>query len=384
MAKNEYNEATVLKRLVNIQKIHDFIKNNNATHKFSNKDKIAYILWQDICARNSDIYLSIKFYKQFFPDFVKNNIIKLNDLYKMPKMYDIQRTRAEIQNTEGLFPAKDEIKNLRTKREAEFCKYYSDKKRKTFKVFPDYFLYFDESGKTNDYFVLAGMLLNSKSDNSNLKSKLKDLVKQLNQKHNLNIKELKFNEIKTRNLEFYKDFIDLLFADKPPIIFISILVNNKGLKQKTEKNKTNELLKLILGDELASIIVRATCGSPNASTKAKLNITLDKDGCGYDSIERANIEQELNSKLKQLYKYLIKLESFIDIDSKDEIFIQLADLYAGAINNIFSKVKEDSETAKCKKIFAKYLLEKIGFSKITETHSKKDSNIKFINKFINN
>ena len=61
MAKNEYNEATVLKRLVNIQKIHDFIKNNNATHKFSNKDKIAYILWQDICARNSDIYLSIKF-----------------------------------------------------------------------------------------------------------------------------------------------------------------------------------------------------------------------------------------------------------------------------------------------------------------------------------
>ena len=156
MAKNEYNEATVLKRLVNIQKIHDFIKNNNATHKFSNKDKIAYILWQDICARNSDIYLSIKFYKQFFPDFVKNNIIKLNDLYKMPKMYDIQRTRAEIQNTEGLFPAKDEIKNLRTKREAEFCKYYSDKKRKTFKVFPDYFLYFDESGKTNDYFVFAG------------------------------------------------------------------------------------------------------------------------------------------------------------------------------------------------------------------------------------
>ena len=118
MAENKYNELLVLKRLVNIQKIHDAFKQKQDVQKFSNKDKIAYILWRDSFSRNSDIYLSIQFYKKFYPEYVKEDILKLDDLFKIPKMYDIQRTRAEIQNTEGLFPAKCAPASLHSGRQA--------------------------------------------------------------------------------------------------------------------------------------------------------------------------------------------------------------------------------------------------------------------------
>lgn len=382
MANNKYSEVLVLKRLANIQRMHDACRQKQDVSKFSNKDKIAYILWQDRYSRNSDIYLSIMFYKKFYPDYVKDDVIKLEDLYNIPKMYDIQRTRAEIQNTEGLFPATDEVREKRAKREAEFSNYYRSKKRKTLKAFPDYYMYLDESGKTHKYFVLAGLLLNGSSNNDAQKLRFNALKKSLNEKHGLTIDELKFTEIKQRNLQFYKDVVDNIFNDGIPAVFVSILVENKGLKQKTEKNKSRELLEILLKGDLASLIVRSTCSSPHASNKAKVNITIDKDGCGYDSIEREKMRQGIEDELKKSYKYLIQLQTFSDVDSKDDIFVQLADLYASSINNVFSELPDESETAKAKKEFATYFLEKVGLTKVTKEISKSDSKIKFINKVI--
>lgn len=382
MAENKYNELLVLRRLTNIQKIHDAFRQKQDAQKFSNKDKIAYILWQDQSSRNSDIYLSIKFYKTFYSEYVKNDVLKLEDLYELPKMYDIQRTRVEIQNTEGLFPAIDEVRKNRTKREAEFSSYYRKTKRKTLRAFPDYYMYLDESGKTHKYFVLAGVLLNGKSDNDAQRLRFNSLKKSLSEKHQLNITELKFADIKQRNLAFYKELIDVVFKEGLPMAFISILVENSGLKRNTEKNKTKELLEILLKGQLASLIVRATCSSPYASNKAKINIIQDKDGCGYDSIEKEKLKQGIDSELKQSYKYLIQLESLVDVDSKDDVLVQLSDLYASSINNVFSELPEDSETAKCKKEFAKHFLEHVGLKKITQEFSGKNSDIKFINKVI--
>ena len=159
-------------------------------------------------------------------------------------------------------------------------------------------------------------------------------------------------------------------------------MENKGLKQKTEKNKSRELLEILFKGDLASLIVRSTCSSPHGSNKAKVNITIDKDGCGYDSIEREKMRQGIEDELKKSYKYLIQLQTFSDVDSKDDIFVQLADLYASSINNVFSELPGESETAKAKKEFATYFLEKVGLTKVTKEMSKSDSKLKFINKVI--
>ncbi len=149
-----------------------------------------------------------------------------------------------------------------------------------------------------------------------------------------------------------------------------------------KQQKTKELLEILLKGQLASLIVRATCSSPYASNKAKINIIQDKDGCGYDSIEKEKLKQGIDSELKQSYKYLIQLESLTDVESKDDILVQLSDLYASSINNVFSELPEDSESAKCKKEFAKHFLEKVGLKKINQEFSDKNSDIKFINKVI--
>lgn len=382
MAENKYNELLVLKRLANIQKIHDAFKQKQDVQKFSNKDKIAYILWRDSFSRNSDIYLSIQFYKKFYPEYVKEDILKLDDLFKIPKMYDIQRTRAEIQNTEGLFPATDEVRKNRAKREAEFNSHYREAKRKTLRAFPDYYIYLDESGKTHKYFVLAGVLLNGKPNNNAQRLRFNQLKKSLSKKHKLNITELKFADIKQRNIAFYKELIDVAFKEGMPMAFVSILVENSGLKRSSEKNKTKELLEILLKGQLASLLVRATCSSPYASNKAKINIIQDKDGSGYDIMQAEKMRLGIDTELKQSYKYLIQIESLTDVDSKDDILVQLADLYASSINNIFSELPEDSESAKFRKEFAKYFLEKVGLKKITQEFSDSKSDIKFINKVI--
>lgn len=161
----KYSEEKILRRLMNIPKIHDAIKNKEDLNKFSNIDKIAYILWRDGYTRNSDIALSIEFYKQFHSEYIQDDdSIKLEDLYNVPKMYDIQRTRADIQNTQGLFPATKEVQQMRKQRAKEFCEHYREQKRKTFRGLPDYYMYMDESGKNAPYFVLAGILLNGKKN----------------------------------------------------------------------------------------------------------------------------------------------------------------------------------------------------------------------------
>lgn len=383
----KYSEEKILRRLMNIPKIHDAIKNKEDLSKFSNIDKITYILWRDGYTRNSDIALSIEFYKQFHPEYIQDDdSIKLEDLYNVPKMYDIQRTRADIQNTQGLFPAEAEVQQMRQKRAKEFCEHYREQKRKTFRGLPDYYMYMDESGKNATYFVLAGILLNGKENVKTQKLRFIDLKKRLDVKHKLNIEELKFTDINKRNLDFYKDYLNEIFREGAPFTFLSIIVENKGLKRKTEQKKTKYLLEIFL-KELTSVIARSTCGSPYAEKRAKLNITLDKESEGYDAVVREKIKQELDLELKQYYKYLIALDDFKDVDSKDEIYVQIADLYASSLSNIFSNIKAESDTAKCKKEFAQLFLKLVGITKIDDSFpvrdkSKIENYTRFINKFI--
>lgn len=383
----KYSEENILRRIMSIPKIHDAIKNKENLSKFSDIDKIAYILWRDNYTRNSDIALSIEFYKQFHSEYIQDDdSIKLEDLYNIPKMYDIQRNRADIQNTQGLFPATEEVRQARLKRAKESRERYSEQKRKTFRGLPDYYMYMDESGKNAPYFVLAGILLNGKKNVQSQKLRFNDLKKRLNTKHKLSIDELKFTDINKRNLDFYKDYLNEIFREGAPFTFLSIIVENKGLKRKTEQKKTKYLLEIFL-KELTSVIVRSTCGSPYAEKSAKLHITLDKDSDGYDAVVREKIKQELDLELKQYYKYLIALDDFKDVDSKDEIYVQIADLYASSLSNIFSSIKADSDTAKCKKEFAQLFLNNVGIAKIDDSFPMRDKSkienyTRFINKFI--
>ncbi|MCM1010041.1 MAG: DUF3800 domain-containing protein [Fusobacterium sp.] len=378
----KYDEKKVLRRLEEIQEVHETIINSEPTDKFNILSLLAYMLWQYPNTRNSDITLALEFYKKFYPEIVKESLIKFEDFFKIPKMYDIQRARAKIQNTEGLFPAKESVIQKRIKKEQEYRLYFKNENTEPLTNPSDYYIYFDESGKTDKYFILAGILINSEISNKYFSDKLNIIKTRLNKKYNQNIKELKFTSIDKKNINFHKEFITNLFEEDVLPTFVSIIIENKGLKQSSQKKKTENLLRIILLDSITSVIVRTTCCSSFGNTKASLNIILDKDGAGYDTLELENFKQDLISSINKQFKYFVSLDSFGYNDSKENILIQLADLYASSLNNIFSDIPETSENAKCKKQFAQLLIELIGLKSLEDKKAPKKNKVRFLNKFV--
>lgn len=83
------------------------------------------------------------------------------------------------------------------------------------------------------------------------------------------------------------------------------------------------------------------------------------------------------------YRYFSTIDNMSWENSESNIFVQLADLYVGSINNIFSNLQINSENAKAKRQFAQQFLEFIGIDNISSVYNK-NKNIEFINKCIQN
>ena len=186
-------------------------------------DKVAYILWRYPNTRNSDRTHAIQYYKTFDPEYVEGDKITFENLYKITKMYDLQRDRATIQNTEELFPAKTEIKKKRAEKASEYKTYYVNSNPKNFINDLEYFVYLDESGKNDKYFILAGILINSEDNKTFLENKLIKLREKLNKKYNLEINEWKFSNINHNNESYYKDLIKEIKAFGINITFTLLL-----------------------------------------------------------------------------------------------------------------------------------------------------------------
>lgn len=135
-------------------------------------------------------------------------------------------------------------------------------------------------------------------------------------------------------------------------------------------------------DSITSLVVRTTCVSSFGNIKASLNILLDKDGVGFDTLELENFKQDLIYAINKQFKYFISLESLGYTDSKKNILIQLADLYSSSLNNIFSEIPETSENAKCRKQFAKLLVKLIGLNSLNDKKALKKNKVRFLNKFV--
>lgn len=57
---------------------------------------------------------------------------------------------------------------------------------------------------------------------------------------------MKLSAITTRNINYYLDFLEELKQDSTNLLFVSVLIENNGLGQRSKKNKSKELLKFVL------------------------------------------------------------------------------------------------------------------------------------------
>jgi len=370
------------KRLLNLQNLHRALLDNSDTSKFSRLDKVAYILWQKPNTRNSDRTHAIEYYKMFHSDLVSDSLITFENIYQLPKMYDLQRDRATIQNTERLFPAKESTLHHRIEKEMEYRTYYLESSPSGIVYDTDYYLYLDESGKNEKYFVLGGVLINSAQTKQSLENKLSEIQESLSNFRYVP-SEWKFSQIKANNLSYYLNLLERLKQEKLGLVFVSAFVENSGLSQGSRRNRTRELLKLILHDCL-SLTTGYMTKSSYSSVTSNLQATLDNDGDGLDILEQESFKVEMQEVINRENEYFSTLDNLEWQDSRSNLILQLSDLYASSLNNIFSEIPEETETARAKKVFAKAFLDFVGIKSIEETFKiNKKNKVEFINRCIN-
>lgn len=278
------------------------------------RDRVAFILNNFVDARNSDIDLAWEYWQNFESDKFNGHITSREQLRSLTKINSLTRVRAKIQNEYKLYEADVTVKRFRGVLE-------EDKKAIAVEDKPSgvgvYSVYIDETGKTQD-FLSVGSVWILEGGSSNVLASL-DLHKW--KKDNNIDYEFHFAQInKTRHYQF-KEFFNKFLSLHPAIGFKIIVINNKGLQ-----NKNAAITDLTYHLLIKGVIHEHE--TRRAPLPRVLQVWLDEEEKGSDSLKIENIKERINSqKIEGLH-----LGDLQAISSKDNFYIQIIDLFTGAIN----------------------------------------------------
>ncbi len=309
---NEQNEQIKVEK-IEVEKNHLLKKVLNGSMT-TTREKVAYILNHHSKARNSDTELAWVYWKTFETDVFNGSMITKPQLHKLSKISSLSRARAKIQNEYKLFQADDTVKKYRGVLEEE--KKNEAIEDKPFNP-PIYSVFIDETGKTQpclavgSLWVIDGGLSTYKTHNELLEWKKKKDISY----------EFHFSKVTAHKLQVYKDFILKFLGLNPTIGFKVIIINRSGLSD-TNKAITD------LTFHLVNKGIQHESTSGRAPLPRMLQIWLDEDEKGSDTLKLENIrERIISQKIDGLY-----LGDFEAVDSTENHYIQMVDLFTGSIN----------------------------------------------------
>lgn len=320
-------------------------------------EKVGFILNNYIEARNSDIELAWLFWKTFENNIFNGVNVNKEDLKKLTKINSLTRSRARIQNEYKLFEADYNVKKYRGVLADEIKEESIEEKPKGLQA---YHVYIDETGKTQDYLCIGSLWIVDGVGAYHAKRQIEDWIKL----RNIDF-EFHFSEVKKHRIEIFKEFFLKYLKLNPTIGFKTIIIDNKGVKD-INSAITDLTFHLIH----KGIIHENETG--RATLPRVLQVWLDGDEKGSDQLKIENLKERIKSqKIKGLY-----LGDFSALDSKDNIDIQVVDLFTGAINR---KIHQPSSTGNVKDELADYIFDLLNFdiTKIDLTNTETDKSIVF-------
>lgn len=190
--------------------------------------------------------------------------------------------------------------------------------------------------------MCIGYIKVKSTDYENLKQELNSILK----KHRIN-RELKWNKFSESKLDLYFELVDFFF--KNPLEFRSVLVK---YKERLNHKDFNQGLYDNFYYKLMYFLIR-----PNNIDGEKYRVFIDiKDTRGREKLKKIN--EIFNNKYSGHSPFIL----FQHLHSIDNIFIQLADFFIGAIT-YKSRVSlgDISNPTKHKLDFINYLEQKSGF-----------------------
>ncbi len=211
-------------------------------------------------------------------------------------------------------------------------------------------IYIDESCHLENDKLPLMCIGYTKIDSTNYETYKKE-IKAIKLKHK-SPTEVKWNKLSMSRVGLYKDLIDYFFEKE--IQFRAILVKNKG---QLNHNKFNK------GDHTSFYytLVFFLLRNPWVNSSEDIfKVILDiKDTRGKERLH--NLDIRLNQEYKSKYEQDSPFHFFQHIRSDESEFLQLTDLFIGAITYKARKGHKEENASEVKKIVVDYLEEKSGY-----------------------
>jgi hypothetical protein len=320
------------------------------------RTQVGYVLSHYPAARDSDVRLAHLVWETFYPEYIEDGRVRLEDMYRLPRQTTITRTRATIQNTYGLFQASAAVASQRrVLREETKETVVADQPGP-----PVLSIYADESSKTKHRFVVIGSVW---AIDISREWRVARALDEWKRRAGVTW-EFKFAELsKGQRLESAQTFVKAAM-DHSGLIGLKACV----LDTQTAPDLNGEERLFRLYYELAMTGVEHEVKVGRVTLPRGLHIVKDADAAP-DALLLPDLERRLKVGCREYFNDNVRVESVMTGLSHESPLLQLADLFAGSVARKFNK---DGETANAKDQFADFFETLAGFDFIKGEQSKSD------------
>jgi hypothetical protein len=278
------------------------------------KDRVAFLLNTSNDARNSDRDLAWSYWHTFEFNILDGPNITQEQFKLLTQVSSLSRIRAKIQNEYKLFQADDNVRRFRGVLE-------EGQKQEAVEDKPSgigaYFVYIDETGKTQDYLSVGSIWL-LKYGYSIIESHFE--LNKWKKEKGISF-EFHFTELSKHKIDYYKEFFLKFLSLHPDIGFKLIVVNNKG------HNDKNAAITDLTYHLLTKGVIHEDT-TRRAPLPRVLQVWLDEEEKGSDQLKLENLKERISSqKIAGLH-----IGDFYAVPSTDNFFIQAVDIFTGSIN----------------------------------------------------
>lgn len=283
----------------------------------SQRARVAAILNRYPSSRNSDVTLALKYWETFQPDIYNEAGIMPKDLFKLERLHYIVRARAKIQNEYGLFLADPEIRNHRRSNEErmEEAVLADAGQRHVVKVFSD------ESGKTQRFvsvasvWVLAGRAVFT----------IDQAIRKWQSASPYAGREMHFANLGKRDYEFLREYLEVVVAN---LEFLSFKV------AAVERARTKKAIEEVVLKLHEFLLVRGAIHevlSGRMNLPREMEVVLDEEQ-SLDPFVLDELSRTVLGRYEQSLEGGLMVASIKAVSSRSSVFVQLADVVAGAVN----------------------------------------------------
>jgi ribosomal protein S20 len=282
--------------------------------------RVAHILNLYPNTRDSDIRLSIQYWKTFQPDLYSDHGITPINLFKLERTTIITRARAKIQNELKLFNAKEEVKRRRKKIETEIQDEVISKNPATKLIS----IFADETGKQGDFLIVSSVWVLSGRAVFEISNAIDNWRKNHPYWSN-NSREMHFARLGKRDAESLTEYLDVIKSKREFISFKVVSVENSLLSRSSEE----AILKL--HEYMIMDGIKHELESNRVSLPQNLNIVIDHED-SLDALTLSDLKRKLNHYFSDIYGNEVTIGSLKAVPSTTSVLVQLSDMIAGAVN----------------------------------------------------